>query len=82
MRKGIRRSVMDRVTANRRRVANVQELEDRERAAIRELLINKQPAAPCLIPTNPERPSTVPKYIQNRHGENILNTHKTPVFEL
>jgi hypothetical protein len=66
---------MDRVTANRRRVANVQELEDRERSAIRELL---NPVAP----TSPATPGTVPKYIQNRYGQNVLNTHKTPVCEI
>jgi hypothetical protein len=71
--RGIQKSVKQRIAANRQRFANAQLIEDRERAAIRQLLKS---------PTPIETPGTVPKYIQNRYGQNVLNTHKTPVFEI
>jgi hypothetical protein len=41
-RKGVHAQVLDRVTANQRKAADVQAREDRERETIRLLLLNNQ----------------------------------------
>jgi hypothetical protein len=73
MRRGIRHSILQRMAANRRRYTEAPTRDLLEQQAIRAL---QEPAAPS------PGTSTVPKYIQNRYGQNVINTHKTPVCEI